>query len=328
MIKQSNTFPINGGDIFYVGGSGPNNYSKITDAIKNTTNGDTVFVYDDSSPYYENIDVNKSINLIGENRETTIIESVVNKIAVNISANFVNFSGFTLTNNASYWLGYYGIYLRSDYNHIFNNIITLNNGIGIDLNTNYNVISSNIISNNFIGINLHFCSNNTVSDNIISKNNWGIDLVKCTDSIFSGNTINSSIWRGVTLHHWSHKNIFKRNIIRSNTWSGITIFYCNQNIISNNNIENNEKSIGLIDCHFNKIKNNNIIGNKLDPNFEDSTGNQWSGNYWGGNRKLPKLIFGSLVLIQPPAHGPGYGLIIPWLNIDWNPAQEPYDIGI
>ena len=37
-------------NISYVGGSGPGNYSKIQDAIENATKGDTVFVFDDSSP--------------------------------------------------------------------------------------------------------------------------------------------------------------------------------------------------------------------------------------------------------------------------------------
>ena len=77
------------------------------------------------------------------------------------------------------------------------------------------------------------------------------------------------------------------------------------------------------------ISTDNVMYHKFDINgtsLEDSTGNQWRGNYWGGNKTQPKLIFGELVLIQPPAHGPGYGLIIPWVNIDWRPAKEPYDI--
>ena len=58
----------------YVGGSGPGNYTKIQDAIDDAFFGDTVFVYDDSSPYYENLKISKSIELIGENRNTTIID--------------------------------------------------------------------------------------------------------------------------------------------------------------------------------------------------------------------------------------------------------------
>jgi parallel beta-helix repeat protein len=61
------------GNILYVGGEGPNNYTKIQDAINNAIDGDTVFVYNDSSPYYESIIVDKAINLVGEDKDTTII---------------------------------------------------------------------------------------------------------------------------------------------------------------------------------------------------------------------------------------------------------------
>ena len=62
------------GKTLFVGGSGPNNYTTIQEAINDAVDGDTVFVYDDSSPYYENIIIDKSISLIGENRNTTVID--------------------------------------------------------------------------------------------------------------------------------------------------------------------------------------------------------------------------------------------------------------
>ncbi len=61
------------GNWLYVGGSGPGNYTTIQDAVDNASEGDTVFVFDDSSPYVENIVVNTSLSLIGEKKETTII---------------------------------------------------------------------------------------------------------------------------------------------------------------------------------------------------------------------------------------------------------------
>ena len=55
------------GNTLYVGGSGSGNYTSIQEAIDETEDGDTVFVYDDSSPYYEIIFVgdDKSIKLMG-----------------------------------------------------------------------------------------------------------------------------------------------------------------------------------------------------------------------------------------------------------------------
>ena len=43
--------------------SGGANYTKIQDAIDNASVGDTILVY--SGTYYENVDVNKQLNLIG-----------------------------------------------------------------------------------------------------------------------------------------------------------------------------------------------------------------------------------------------------------------------
>ena len=55
--------PISNGKTLYVGGTGEGNYTTIQDAIDNASEGDTVFVYAYSSPYYENVAIKKSINL-------------------------------------------------------------------------------------------------------------------------------------------------------------------------------------------------------------------------------------------------------------------------
>jgi len=94
-------FSINfDGNTLYVGGSGPNNYTTIQSAINDAVDGDTVFVYDDSSPYYENIVIDKSINLIGENKEKTIIDGGGSGNVVYISADKVNISRFTIENSS------------------------------------------------------------------------------------------------------------------------------------------------------------------------------------------------------------------------------------
>ena len=40
--------PISSGNTLYVGGTGEGNYTKIQDAIDNASDGDTVYVFDDS----------------------------------------------------------------------------------------------------------------------------------------------------------------------------------------------------------------------------------------------------------------------------------------
>jgi len=80
------------GDILYVGGSGPGNYTYIQDAIDNASNGDTIYVY--NGIYNENVFIDKQIGLIGEDKENTIINA--SGIVVNVSADNVKISGFTI----------------------------------------------------------------------------------------------------------------------------------------------------------------------------------------------------------------------------------------
>jgi len=142
------------GETLYVGGEGPGNYTHIQDAIDNASDGDTVCVYDDSSPYNENVLVYKSINLIGEDRNTTIIDGNKAGNAVEITANEVNISEFTILN-----YGDEAIDILSDNAHISRNNLGPNlsgfSGYGIRLYQSYgNIISDNYISNTFTGINI------------------------------------------------------------------------------------------------------------------------------------------------------------------------------
>ena len=86
------------GNTLYVGGSGQNNYTRIQDAIDNASQGDTVFVYDDSAPYNEIITIEKSISMTGEEKETTIIDSMQSDTSITIDSDNVTISGFTIKN--------------------------------------------------------------------------------------------------------------------------------------------------------------------------------------------------------------------------------------
>jgi len=116
------------GNILYVGGSGPGNYTKIQYAIDDAVDGDTIFVFNDSSPYYENLWVRKSIRIIGEDKNTTVIDGNWNEVYVfRIEADCVEISGFTMINSGN------AIEMWSNYSEISNNIITNNVGNGIYL---------------------------------------------------------------------------------------------------------------------------------------------------------------------------------------------------
>ena len=83
----------------YVGGDGPNNYTHIQDAINNASDGDTIFVY--SGIYHENIIVDKSIIILGENAEETIIVGNGYENVVNITADNAIIKNFGIRNSGS-----------------------------------------------------------------------------------------------------------------------------------------------------------------------------------------------------------------------------------
>jgi len=68
--KKSTMLTFYDGDTLYVGGDGPGNYTRIQGAIDDASDGDTVFVFNESSPYYEKIKVGKSISIVGEDRNS------------------------------------------------------------------------------------------------------------------------------------------------------------------------------------------------------------------------------------------------------------------
>lgn len=55
VVKNSAILAFYNGKTLYVGISRPGNYTKIQNVIDYASDGDTVFIYDDSSQYYENI---------------------------------------------------------------------------------------------------------------------------------------------------------------------------------------------------------------------------------------------------------------------------------
>ena len=118
-VDKSQIFTY-GGNTLYVGGGGLGNYSNIQDAIDNSSDGDTVFVFDDSSPYYENLIITKGIFLIGENRDTTIIDGSGHSNVIYIDADSVYVSSFTIQNGGLIF-PYGGINIRSNYSTISNN---------------------------------------------------------------------------------------------------------------------------------------------------------------------------------------------------------------
>lgn len=162
----------------YVGGSGLGNYSRIQYAIDNASNGDTVFVFDDSSPYIENIIIEKTILLLGENKETTIIDGGQIGSVIQNFADSVLISGFTIQNSALDNSKYSGIESHGSNNYYAGNIL-LNNKVGIHiLDGDGNTIIYNFVSGSQTESICIHSSYNVAHSNNIEGNAHGIWLQK------------------------------------------------------------------------------------------------------------------------------------------------------
>jgi len=247
----------NSGNILYVGCDGFECYSDIQSAINVAVSGDTVFVYDNSSPYYENIVVDKSINLVGENRETTIIDGGGSGDVISVSADGVNISGFSIQNSGNNA----GIFVNSDYNIISNNNFYSNEYcIRFEYSHN-NIVSRNkITNNNNYGIYLYDSSNVNVYENTVTDNSAGIQIYhESRENAIYGNTFSNNE-RGIDLDGSSHNNIYW-NIITDNQYGIYSYDSSNNDIYDDNIITDNDYGIYFHRSSYGDIYDGNTISN-------------------------------------------------------------------
>jgi parallel beta-helix repeat protein len=181
------------GNMLYVGGTGLGNYSKIQDAIDNASDGDTIYVY--SGTYFEDVKINTSIVLQGEDKESTIIHGGgfgSGDAVVLVSANNVEITGFSIRNSCPFWPG-----------------------AGIELFRNEQcIITDNILHDCFIGIRTFITSDSTIKMNTILYNDIGIYVQSSKRNTITRNSMQDNQC-GMYLNDANFNEITENNFINN-----------------------------------------------------------------------------------------------------------------
>ena len=290
-LKNTVKKSINGNTL-YVGGDGPGNYTNIQDAIDDASDNDTVFVYDDSSPYYENIEIYKSIDLMGEDKNTTIIDGKKIEDVIFITTSGVNISRFTIINSSSTspYAGIRGDYY-SKYNNIIDNIISNNyQGISLPYSNNYTIIGNTISNNKVRGINIRHSQNTVVNNNIIISNRWEGLFLEYTsgNKIFSNSFFDDGIRISITYNNIIFNNTVngkplvylenKSDIIVDLDAGQVILINCNNITVQNQKISNTDQGIQLLYTHNCSISDNKIFDNPFAISITDSSNNSITNN--------------------------------------------------
>ncbi|GEM_PF-3126353 len=137
--------------------------------------------------------------------------------------------------------------LFSSNNTISNNILNdnSNRGIYLEESNDNKMINNEMDSSGNHGIYLDKSHRNIISDNSVSFCDQGIHLYYSQDNVISGNTASGSVEHGIYVRYFSTSNIIEDNMLIWNGLHGIYVHSSDDNVISENTIDNNHHGIYL-----------------------------------------------------------------------------------
>ena len=339
----------------------PDDFPTIQEAVNNANEDDTIFVR--NGTYYENVVVNKTISLVGEDMEATVIDANYTGTAVNVTANYVNVTGFTFQHGENPdpfdpvvkpWSGI--LIRKANYTHVSGNIIRQNGmwGVYVSRSNNCTVVNNTICENGWFGVDLDFSECCLIDNNTVSGN--GVDAFGAMVAVAGGNnTLSNNLFVGNSEGIWiSHEryDLIKNNIVRSDSqfnlylwvsydclvldnvfadcYTGIREGFGGYNMICRNLITNN--NIGIrYETEFrvwwyNSLYLNNFVNNTVQAMIPTTKNSTWDDGVKGN-------YWSDYTGIDLDGDGIGDApYIVSGDNLDNYPLMEPYsglhDIGV
>ena len=273
----------------------------IQAAVGNATAGETICVA--AGNYTDNVDIaTVHLTLRGEGAGlVTVTAKSPSDHVFEVTADYVNISGFTATGATANWAdaGFYLngvdhcnisendapnnncsiVLLSSSNNTLVNNNASNNPHLGIHLwNSRNNTLTSNTASNNYQGIYLGSSSNNTLTSNTANSNSHrGICLARSSNNTLTGNTADSNIFLGIGMYG-SSSNTLTSNTANSSGYYGILLGSSSSNTLTSNTVSNNRWGICLGSSSNNTLASNTASNNVCGIYLSNSSNNTLTSN--------------------------------------------------
>lgn len=262
-----------------VNSNGSADFRTIQEAVNAASTGDSVYVY--AGIYRENVIINKTVTLNGQDRNTTIIDGGGGYAAVQVDADYVDVSFFTIRN------GSLGIVIESgSENTIRSNILTAC-AYGVEAITSGNIISGNVILNNTAyGIYVSGSNNNVVANNLVIGNGlYGVFITESSGNVLRNNSMTGSVYNfGVDGTDYGMHPYYVHDIDASNLVNGKPVYYLvnRRNLI----VPSDAGFVALVDSQNITLRNLSLAGNQYGvlmaySNNSLVTENGFSGNDYG-----------------------------------------------
>jgi parallel beta-helix repeat protein len=295
----------------------PADFSTIQEAINTASPGDIVYVR--NGTYYENLFINKTVSLVGEDLETTIIDGSKSNVTFNPvvhvfgeDAKNVSICNLTIRGSDNAW----GLYITFHANAwIEKNIITNNSGgIVADFSDSNTFVNNTIVDNKFEGILFFYSSGNIMRNNTISGNNYNFGI---SESSFNHDINTSNLVNGKPIYFFKNQsdlvinphsfssvgylalinctNITVENLTLTNNYNGLLLVETKNSTLRNNVFKNNSRGIDIIDSSNNTIQGNNVTDSTwLGISLAHSPNNRFRENNLVGNQLNFKVSGDSL----------------------------------
>lgn len=286
--------------IWIVDDDGPADFSTIREAVNAAEAGDTIFVR--NGTYFENVVLNKSLNIIGENPYGTIIDGG-GETVFHVVSGVLNLTCFTIRNAS------FGVLLDFVQNCSLEGNVFINNTAGLrGTKSSYCTVRNNLFEGNERGVWLTGFVEFEISGNVAVHNVYGFSVYDGLDTEIHGNLVENNSACGFHLQKFRRSQVYA-NTVKGNNY-GFRLQFVWNNDFYHNNIINNAIQTAFV-----------VYAPKPNGWDKHHEGNYWS-DYNGTDSNQDGIGDSAYTVAEDNSDD------FPLMNPYWNPADINHDLKV